>query len=334
MTRVACIDIGTVTARLAVADVEDGRVVRLAKRSQICNLGQDVDKTHRLRQDAMERVFGCVAAYLEEARRAGATSACCTLTSAARDAQNARELGAALASLGLEPMVIPGAVEGSLTFLGVAQDFVGHRILVADNGGGSTELAMGCLGTDGILELDFVRSVDVGCRRLTERFLAGDGPAGQKFAPVIAEGGLRAASAAAAAGGTTPSAAPERLVVCGGTVTTMVAVKKALDPYDPSQVHLATLSTADVQGIQDQLAALSVEKRAALPGIQPKRAPVILGGVCAVAELMAQTGFDQLTVSESDLLFGLSLAAAAALERRDSPVIWKPEMRPLVSPQS
>ena len=338
MTRVACIDIGTVTARLAVADVADGRVVRLAKRSQICNLGQDVDKTHRLRQDAMERVFGCVAAYLEEARRAGATSACCTLTSA-------RELGAALASLGLEPMVIPGAVEGSLTFLGVAQDFVGHRILVADNGGGSTELAMGCLGTDGILELDFVRSVDVGCRRLTERFLAGEGPAaagallsarelaGQKFAPVIAEGGLRAASAAAAAGGTTPSAAPERLVVCGGTVTTMVAVKKALDPYDPSQVHLATLSAADVQGIQDQLAALSVEKRAALPGIQPKRAPVILGGVCAVAELMAQTGFDQLTVSESDLLFGLSLAAAAALERRDSPVIWKPEMRPLVSPQ-
>ena len=77
----------------------------------------------------------CVAAYLEEARRAGATSACCTLTSAARDAQNARELGAALASLGLEPMVIPGAVEGSLTFLGVAQDFVGRRILVADNGG-------------------------------------------------------------------------------------------------------------------------------------------------------------------------------------------------------
>ena len=169
MTRVACIDIGTVTARLAVADVEGGHVVRLAKRSQICNLGQDVDKTHRLRQDAMERVFGCVAAYVEEARRAGATSACCTLTSAARDAQNARELGAALASLGLEPMVIPGAVEGSLTFLGVAQDFVGHRILVADNGGGSTELAMGCLGTDGILELDFVRSVDVGCRRLTER---------------------------------------------------------------------------------------------------------------------------------------------------------------------
>ena len=341
MTRVACIDIGTVTARLAVADVEGGRVVRMAKRSEICNLGQDVDRTRRLRQDAMERVFGCVGAYVEEARRAGATSACCTLTSAARDAENSRELGAALASLGLEPMIIPGAVEGSLTFLGVAQDFAGHRILVADNGGGSTELALGCLGTDGILELDFVRSVDVGCRRLTEKFLSGDALpsasdltaahafAGEKFAPVVAEGGLRAAGAGdeAGAGG----AAPERLVVCGGTVTTMVAVKEALDPYDPSRVHLARLSRQDVAGIESQLAGLTVEERGGLAGIQPKRAPVILGGVCAVGELMDHTGFDQLTVSESDLLFGLSLAAAAALERRESPVVWKPEMRPLVA---
>lgn len=351
MTRVACIDIGTVTARLAVADVEGGHVVRMAKRSEICNLGQDVDRTHRLRQDAMERVFGCVTAYVEEARRAGATSACCTLTSAARDAQNARELGAALASLGLEPMIIPGAVEGSLTFLGVAQDFAGRRILVADNGGGSTELALGCLGTDGILELDFVRSVDVGCRRLTEKFLsAGSLPApddlaaahafaGEKFAPVVAEGGLRAAAATgaadASAAGTDAAdgatAAPERLVVCGGTVTTMVAVKEALDPYDPSRVHLASLSRQDVAGIEGRLAGLSVEERGKLPGIQPKRAPVILGGVCAVGELMDQTGFGRLTVSESDLLFGLSLAAAAALERRDSPVVWKPEMRPLLA---
>ena len=339
MTRVACIDIGTVTARLAVADVEGGRVVRMAKRSEICNLGQDVDKTGQLRQDAMERVFACVSAYVEEARRAGATSACCTLTSAARDAANARELGAALASLGLEPMIIPGAVEGSLTFLGVAQDFAGRRILVADNGGGSTELALGCLGTDGILELDFVRSVDVGCRRLTEKFLSREGLpqpedllaahafAGEKFAPVVAEGGLRAAPAPDAAA---TAKAPEALIVCGGTVTTMVAVKKALAPYDPSQVHLARLSRQDVASIEEQLAGLTVEGRAQLPGIQPKRAPVILGGVCAVGELMEQTGFDQLTVSESDLLFGLSLAAAAALERRDSPVVWKPEMRPLV----
>ena len=70
----------------------------------------------------------------------------CTLTSAARDAENAPDLGMGLASLGLEPMIIPGEIEGALTFLGVSHDFENHRILVADSGGGSTELVVGYAG--------------------------------------------------------------------------------------------------------------------------------------------------------------------------------------------
>ena len=337
MTRVACIDIGTVTARLAVADVSGGRVTRMGKQSQICNLGEGVDATHRLSQGAMERVYAAAAAYVGAAAKAGCQGICCTLTSAARDAENSAELGAALASLGLEPMVIPGEVEGALTFLGVAQDFGGQKILVADNGGGSTELAMGSLN-DGVLDLGFVRSVDVGCRRLTDKFFsASELPsqddlaaahefAGSLFGPAVEQGCLHAATTGddASSGG-----APTRLVVCGGTVTTMVALNLALDPYDPSRVHLASLSRQQVEAIEEKLAGLTVEQRAELPGIQTKRAPVILGGVSAVLELMRQTGFDQLTVSESDLLFGLSLAAAATLEGQPSPVVWKPVMRPL-----
>ena len=88
MRRVAVIDIGTVTARLAVADVEGARVVRLAKSSNICNLGEGVAETGRLARTAMERVISCVGAYVESAREAGAEAAACTLTSAARDASN------------------------------------------------------------------------------------------------------------------------------------------------------------------------------------------------------------------------------------------------------
>lgn len=334
MRRVACIDIGTVTARLAVADVEGGRVLRLIKSSTICNLGQDVDKTRMLAQDAMERVFVCVRDYVASAREAGAEAVCCTLTSAARDAGNAAEMEAALASLGLAPTVIPGEVEGALTFLGVAQNFGGRRILVADNGGGSTELACGVLANDA-LDLQFVRSTNVGCRRLTDKFLAGDALptaadlaaahefAASLFAPAIAEGGLRADAG---------DGAPEALVVCGGTVTTLVAVSLALDPYDPARVHLAHLSREQVAELEARLSGLSVEERAALPGIQPKRAPVILAGTVAIGELMEQTGFDELIVSESDLLFGLALAAETALPGREdaqSPVGWKPTMRPL-----
>jgi exopolyphosphatase/guanosine-5'-triphosphate,3'-diphosphate pyrophosphatase len=327
MTRVAVIDIGTVTARLAVADVESGRVTRLAKSSSIVNLGQDVDRTGRLREDARRRLLGCVDLYLASAREAKAPAVCCTLTSAARDAENSADLLAELERRGLDAQVIPGEVEGSLTFLGVAQDFAGRRIMVADNGGGSTEVAVGSLaeGPAG-LAIEWVRSVNVGCRRLTEKFLAReDPPSGEDLArahELAAERLSGAISAASAAGAS--AARPERLVVTGGTATTLVAVEKGLEPYDPRQVHLQALSRADVDALERRLAGLTVEGRAALPGIQAKRAPVILGGTVAIAELMRAAGFDELTVSESDLLFGLSIVAAATLDGAASPLGWRP----------
>ena len=328
MRRVAVIDIGTVTCRFAVADVHAGRVCRMAKQSEITNLGQDVDRTRRLAQEAMERVFGCVASYVEAAREAGAEAICCTLTSAARDAANAPELGAALASLGLEPMIIPGQIEGALTFLGVAQDFPGEQILVADNGGGSTELARGSLGPEGF-DLRWVRSVDIGCRRLTEKHLsAGDPPSAEDVAAARAFARAPFDEAVAKMLSVVPGHA-SRLVVTGGTSTTLVAMDEQLVPYDPSRVHLARLSREKLDGWVGRLAGMTVAERAELPGIQAKRAPVILGGAVAVAELMHATGFDELTVSESDLLFGLSIVAALTLDGQPSPVVWKPELRPL-----
>ncbi len=336
MTRVACIDIGTVTARLAVADVEGGRVARLIKHSEICNLGEGVDATGRLRDDAIGRVFSCVRGYVALAVEAGAPAACCTLTSAARDAENSRDMTSALESLGLSPLVIPGRIEGSLTFLGVAQDFRGRRILVADNGGGSTELALGSLGEDGALDLTYVRSVDVGCRRVTEKYLqavplptpddlaAAHAFVSEGFAPPTEEGGRGAAGSERAV-----TAAPEALGVCGGTVTSLVAMDAEMEPYDSARVHLASLAREKVEALEGRLAGLTVEQRAELPGLQAKRAPVILGGAVAISELMRQTSFSTLQASESDLLFGLALTAAASLDGTASPVGWRPEMHAL-----
>jgi exopolyphosphatase/guanosine-5'-triphosphate,3'-diphosphate pyrophosphatase len=327
MERVACIDIGTVTCRLAVAEVEGDRVQRLAKSSTICNLGQDLTATGRICDEARDRVLACVGQYLATIATSGARAACCTLTSAARDASNSGELLSALEGRGLRPMVIPGEVEGSLTFLGVAQDFPGQRILVADNGGGSTELALGTLSKDG-LDLEAVRSENVGCRRITERFLsAGDPPSPDDIAAAraFADGPF----AAAAAEERIAQRRPARLVVTGGTVTSLVAIEKRLQPYDPRQVHLANLSRTQVEGLVTKLASMTVAQRRELPGLQPKRASVILGGAVAIAELMAQTGFDELAVSESDLLFGLSLCAAAAMRDDQTSVGWKPLLAPV-----
>jgi exopolyphosphatase/guanosine-5'-triphosphate,3'-diphosphate pyrophosphatase len=324
MGRVAVIDVGTVTARLALADVDGGKVIRMMRQSNIVNLGQDVDKTGVLAQEACERLLACIDGYLAQIEQARPAAVCCTLTSAARDAKNSADLLAALAARGLTAQVIPGKVEGSLTFLGVAQDFANTKLLVADNGGGSTEFALGSLH-NGVLELDAVRSIDVGCRRITEKFLSREDPPADE--DIRAAHDFAAQAFAPVADWPLPADAQDRLlVVTGGTSTTLVALEKELVPYDSSKVHLASLTTDAVERQERRLASITVAERAELPGIQAKRAPVILGGVIAVREVMRAAGVDKLTVSESDLLMGLTLTTAATVNREPSPVGWRPEL--------
>ena len=341
----AAIDIGTVTARLALAQVEDGRVIRMAKYTEIVNLGEGVDTTKRLLPEAIRRCVGCVSSYVDHARKEGAEAVVCTLTSAARDAENAPDLGMGLASLGLEPMIIPGEIEGALTFLGVSHDFENHRILVADSGGGSTELVVGTLvgqsAAQGAgqqlggqqlegqqLDINFVESVELGCRRLTERFnLSSDHPSAEDIdgahkmaAQMMSEAIGRAQQ---------QCAAPELLVGVGGTATSLIAIRDHLDPYDPSKVHLNHISLDEVSQIEGLLASKTLKEREDITGLQAKRAPVMLAGTILLAELMKNSGFKHLAVSESDLLFGLVITAAAVHQGKQSPVIWKPILRPL-----
>ena len=341
----AAIDIGTVTARLALAQVEDDRVIRMAKYTEIVNLGEGVDTAKRLLPEAIHRCVGCVSSYVDHARKEGAEAVVCTLTSAARDAENAPDLGMGLASLGLEPMIIPGEIEGALTFLGVSHDFENHRILVADSGGGSTELVVGTLAGQPVvqgagqqlggqqlggqqLDINFVESVDLGCRRLTERFnLSSDHPsaedidgAHQMAAQMISEAIGRAQQ---------QCAAPELLVGVGGTATSLIAIRDHLDPYDPSKVHLNHISIDEVSQIEGLLVSKTLKEREDITGLQAKRAPVMLAGTILLAELMKNSGFKHLVVSESDLLFGLVITAAAVHQGKQSPVIWKPILRPL-----
>ena len=341
----AAIDIGTVTARLALAQVEDSRVIRMAKYTEIVNLGEGVDTTKRLLPEAIRRCVGCVSSYVDHARKEGAEAVVCTLTSAARDAENAPDLGMGLASLGLEPMIIPGEIEGALTFLGVSHDFENHRILVADSGGGSTELVVGTLvgqsAAQGAgqqlggqqlegqqLDINFVESVELGCRRLTERFnLSSDHPSAEDIdgahkmaAQMMSEAIGRAQQ---------QCAAPELLVGVGGTATSLIAIRDHLDPYDPSKVNLNHISLDEVSQIEGLLASKTLKEREDITGLQAKRAPVMLAGTILLAELMKNSGFKHLAVSESDLLFGLVITAAAVHQGKQSPVIWKPILRPL-----
>ena len=322
--KVAAIDLGTVSSRLVLAQVEGGAIVESSKHTDITDLGEGVDATGRFCEAAVERVLAACRMFVDEARAFGAVCICTTCTSAARDASNAALLLDGLRELGLEPQVIPGEVEARLTFFGVAHDFAGERIIVADSGGGSTELATGVYAPErGVFALEGTRSLDIGCRRVTERFFSALPPAdgelawaGEQFSSYFE--GLSSDFERA-----------ERLVAVGGTVTTLVALVHELEPYDSNFVHLRELSLEQISAAIDRMSTLGVEGIAALPGVQPKRAGVILAGAVVIRELMRAGGYKTLTVSENSLLAGMAATINEVLDGATPTIAWTPTLSTL-----
>ena len=313
--KVAAIDLGTVSSRLVLAQVEGGAIVESSKHTEITDLGEGVDATGRFCEAAVERVLAACRMFVDEARAFGAACICTTCTSAARDASNAALLLDGLRDLGLEPQVIPGEVEARLTFFGVAHDFAGERIIVADSGGGSTELATGVYAPErGVFALEGTRSLDIGCRRVTERFFSALPPADGELAAAAAWAGEQ--FAAYFEGLPSDFERAERLVAVGGTVTT-------------SFVHLRELSLDQVSAAIERMSALDVAGIAALPGVQPKRAGVILAGAAVIRELMRAGGYKTLTVSENSLLAGMAATIDETLDGATPTIAWTPSLSAL-----
>lgn len=333
--KVAAIDLGTVSSRLVLAQVEGGAIVESSKHTDITDLGEGVDATGRFCEAAVERVLAACRMFVDEARAFGAACICTTCTSAARDASNAALLLDGLRELGLEPQVIPGEVEARLTFFGVAHDFAGERIIVADSGGGSTELATGVYAPErgvfalerGVFALEGTRSLDIGCRRVTERFFSALPPARGELTAAAAWAGEQ--FAAYFEGLPSNFERAERLVAVGGTVTTLVALVHELEPYDSSFVHLRELSLDQVSAAIERMSALDADGIAALPGVQPKRAGVILAGAVVIRELMRAGGYKTLTVSENSLLAGMAATINETLDGTTPTIGWTPSLSAL-----
>lgn len=297
--RWATIDVGTNTVLLLVAERRGGALAPVLERAEITRLGRGVDATGRLDQAAIRDTVETLADYARAARALGARVVACVATSAARDAENGAEFfDAARATAGLAPEVIPGDEEARLVWASAWRDFgrPGQPLEVLDVGGGSTELSFG----DGPAPRGRA-SLQVGAVRLTERHVRGDPPGAAEVERLRA-----AAREAVRPFGAMEGRAPGgRLVGVAGTVTTLAAVAQALPVYDAEKVHGSTLSLAEIERLATTLAALTVRERAALPGMEPKRADVILAGAVIVAEAMRATGFDRLTVSDRGVRWGL-----------------------------
>jgi exopolyphosphatase/guanosine-5'-triphosphate,3'-diphosphate pyrophosphatase len=302
--RLAAIDIGTVTTRLLVADVDDATVREVVRRQRITHLGEGWTETGTLSPDAIERVAQAVGAFSAEARQLGADSITAYATSAARDATNGATFLDACEARGVRPHIIAGEREAALSFLGATYGLDGDNILVADVGGGSTELVLGSVSEDEIggrrVNVAFARSIDVGSRRLTELFLHGDPPApgevgaasswvAEQLRPYFSQLRMR----------------PSVLLSVAGTATSLAAIDLALEPYDPLRVHGYELSGGRLAEIRAEISGMTLARRSTLPGLEPARAGVIVGGAIVLETVLALAGVDSTVVSEHDILYGM-----------------------------
>jgi exopolyphosphatase/guanosine-5'-triphosphate,3'-diphosphate pyrophosphatase len=269
----------------------------------ITRLGEGVDASGALAPAAISRTLDALVAYRQLLDSFGAVAVRATATSAARDATNAEDLfGAAEAVLGVRPELLVGEEEGRLSYAGATTGLAlsDGPYVVVDVGGGSTELVAGA-ATPGTV--DGVVSLDIGCVRVTERYLAHDPPTADELALARAEVAALVAGALA----TVPALATGRTVVAvAGTVSTLVTLSLGLTAYDPVATHHQRLSRRTVEALLAELAAAPLARRRTKAGLEPARADVIVGGALIVAEVMAALSADELVYSESDILDGVA----------------------------
>lgn len=295
MSRSAAIDCGTNATRLLIKDGDED-VVRMER---VTGLGEGLDATGMLRPEAIERVIGALREYSALLEEHGVERRRAVATSAVRDARNRDEfLDPAEAALGFRPDVLTGLEEGRLAFAGaVAELDPGDGpFLVCDVGGGSTELVAGAATPDA------VTSIDVGSVRVTERFLRGDPPSAGELADALDVVRTELDEAVRL---NPPLLDAARLVGLGGTVTTMAAVEIGLREYRRDAIHHFKLTRDAAEDVFRTLATERASDRRFNPGLPEARVPTIVAGTLVVVAVMRFFGFDELIVSENDLLDAL-----------------------------
>jgi len=294
--RVAAIDCGTNTIKLLIGALPDVDV----REMRMVRLGQDLDRTGRIADEALVRAFAAIDEYaaLIASYDVPASRVRFVATSASRDASNADVFVAGVRErLGIEPEVVSGDVEAALSFDGAVRNLreaPALPVLVVDIGGGSTELILGRSAPE---EAD---SMDIGSVRLHERHLHSDPPTAAEVAACTAD--IEAHLDAC------PVSPQDAATVVGvaGTVTQLAAVALDLAAYDRTVVDQLVLPAEQVFATVERLLAMTVAERRALPAMHPGRADVIGAGVLILDRVLRRTRASSLVVSDSDILDGIA----------------------------
>jgi exopolyphosphatase / guanosine-5'-triphosphate,3'-diphosphate pyrophosphatase len=298
---VAAVDCGTNSTRLLVARPGSGGSLETVERLMtITRLGAGVDATGRLAPDAVDRTLDALRRYRTVMDDHGVDRVRITATSAARDADNrASFFGPAAEVVGADPELLTGDEEARLSFLGATAELDPEEgpYLVVDIGGGSTEFAVGAGSCDGAI------SVDMGCVRLSERFLHGDPPEPEELSATLSVIQSHLEDVAREVPATREAT---RMVGLAGTVSTAAAVEIGLAAYDRDRIHHFRLTRAAAEDVFRTLATEARADRIHNPGLEEERADVIVGGMCILVGVLRFFDLGECLVSESDILDGLA----------------------------
>ena len=303
MTRVAVVDIGTNSTRLLVAEVGDGSLDELARDSIVTRLGEGVDATGRLGDEPMARVFAALDSFAPAIEGADVRTA--VMTSAVRDAANGAEFADTVRDrYGLVAATLSGDEEARLTSLGATASRTGDdTVLVIDIGGGSTELVVGTGA-----ELVFHVSTQVGVVRHSERYLHTDPPTREELDALAQDArGVFEASV--------PNEVRSRPVVAigvGGTATQLASIDLELVEHDRERIEGHAVSVERLEELRDRLAALPLDERRSVTGLDPARAPTIVAGAVILREVLGAFALAGFEASERDILWGVALDAEKA----------------------
>ncbi len=295
--RGAVVDIGSNSTRLFLCDGWGPGGPRGERRTTITALRRGAAPDGSVAPEALARLDACLGDYAGRIAAFRPDVVAPVATSAVRDAPNRGEVASLVrARLGVPPRVLSGEEEAGASFagarLGVPDD--DGEVMVVDIGGASTELVRGGPGgPEGAV------SLQLGGTRQTEAHLHHDPPLAEEVAALLADAGRLVDGGLARIGGPAPA------VGVAGTVTSLAALEVGY--YDPDVVHGHVLTRQAVVAMGERLCALTVAERAALPGLEPARAPIIAGACLIVRAVMDRAGLASMRVSERDLLDGVAM---------------------------
>ena len=299
--RLAVVDVGSNSLRLFLCEGIGPDGPRGERETTVIGLRRGAAPDGTIAPEALERLDQTLAGYAEAIDRFRPARTVPVATSATRDAPNRDAIAAVVEGRLRAPMrILTGEEEAAASFAGARLAVEGDGpVMVVDVGGGSTELVRGGpAGPNGAV------SLQLGAVRQTERHLAHDPPRPEELAALREEARGLIEPALAQIGGPAP------VVGVAGTATSLAAMD--IGRYDRDRVHRHRLSLETIDRLAGRLAALTVEERRGVHGLDPERAPVIVAGALIVAEAVRAAGSGEAMISETDLLDGVALAATGS----------------------